>query len=226
LEAKKIRKLGVVTIGQVPRVDLIPEIKLILGEDVKVVERGALDGLSLKEVEDFYPGKDDEVLVTRMVDGTSVKVAEKYVYPRLKEQIKRLEKEEIKVILLACTGEFPPFDSSSLIIYPQKVLHHVVTSLSEGLKLGVLIPDKLQADSARKRWSTTAKEVFVVEGSPYAGAESIKNAIDVLLKSDLDIVVMDCIGYTLEMKDLVSKHIKKPVLLARSIVAKVVSELL
>lgn len=50
-----MRKLGVVTIGQAPRVDLIPEIKPILGEDVKVVERGALDGLSLKEVEAFYP---------------------------------------------------------------------------------------------------------------------------------------------------------------------------
>src|ERR1035437_3844440 len=171
-----MRNLGVVTIGQAPRVDLVLEIKPILGEDVEVVERGALDGLSLKEVEAFYPGKDDEVLVTRMVDGTSVKVAEKYVYPRLKEQIERLEKEEIKVILVACTGEFPALDSSSLIVYPQKVLYHVVVSLAQGLKLGVLIPDELQVVSAKKRWSAAAREVVVEAASPYAGIEKVESA--------------------------------------------------
>jgi protein AroM len=221
-----MRNLGVVTIGQAPRVDLVLEIKPILGEDVEVVERGALDGLSLKEVEAFYPGKDDEVLVTRMVDGTSVKVAEKYVYPRLKEQIERLEKEEIKVILVACTGEFPALDSSSLIVYPQKVLYHVVVSLAQGLKLGVLIPDELQVVSAKKRWSAAAREVVVEAASPYAGIEKVESATDSLLMSGVDIVVMDCMGYTVGMKDLVSKRVRKPVILARSISAKVVSELL
>ena len=125
-----MKNLGVVTIGQAPRVDLVPEIRSILGEEIQIIEKGALDGLSLKEVETFYPRKDDEVLVTRMADGTSVTVAEKYIYPRLKDQVKSLELEGVKVILLACTGEFPPFDSSSLIVYPQKVLYHVVVSLA------------------------------------------------------------------------------------------------
>jgi protein AroM len=86
-----------------------------------------------------------------MADGTSVTTAEKYIYPRLKDQVKSLELEGVKVILLACTGEFPTFDSSSLIVYPQKVLYHVVVSLAQGLKLGVLIPDELQVVSTKKR---------------------------------------------------------------------------
>ena len=221
-----MKNLGVVTIGQAPRVDLVPEIRSILGEEIQIIEKGALDGLSLKEVETFYPRKDDEVLVTRMADGTSVTVAEKYIYPRLKDQVKSLELEGVKVILLACTGEFPPFDSSSLIVYPQKVLYHVVVSLAQGLKLGVLIPDELQVVSTKKRWSTATREVVVEAASPYAGIEKVESATDLLLMSGVDIVVMDCIGYTLGMKDLVSKRIKKPVILARSISAKVVSELL
>jgi len=221
-----MKNLGVVTIGQAPRVDLVPEIRSILGEEIQIIEKGALDGLSLKEVETFYPRKDDEVLVTRMADGTSVTVAEKYIYPRLKDQVKSLELEGVKVILLACTGKFPPFDSSSLIVYPQKVLYHVVVALAQGLKLGVLIPDELQVVSTKKRWSTAAREVVVEAASPYAGIEKVESATDSLLMSGVDIVVMDCIGYTLGMKDLVSKRIKKPVILARSISAKVVSELL
>lgn len=221
-----MKNLGVATIGQAHRVDLVPGIRSILGGEVQIIEKGALDGLSLKEVEPFYPRKDDEVLVTRMANGTSVTVAEKYIYPRLKDQVKSLELEGVKVILLACTGEFPPFDSSSLIVYPQKVLYHVVVSLAQGLKLGVLTPDELQVVSAKKRWSTAAREVVVEAAFPYAGIEKVESATDLLLMSGVDIVVMDCMGYTLGMKDLVSKRIKKPVILARSISAKVVSELL
>jgi len=221
-----IKKLGIVTIGQTPRVDLIPEIRPILGEGVQVIERGALDGLSLKEVGAFYPGKDDDVLITRMADGTSVTVAEKYIYPRLKDQVRNLASLGVKTILIACAGEFPPIDSSSFIVYPQRVLHHVVASLAQGLKLGVLIPDKLQVISAQKRWSTAAAEVVVEAASPYLDIQQVVSAADSLLVSQVDIVVMDCMGYTLGMKDLVSKHIGKPVLLTRSITAKVVSELL
>jgi protein AroM len=215
-----------VTIGQAPRVDLIPEIGSILGEEIQIIERGALDGLSLKEVEAFYPGKNDEALVTRMADGTSVTVAEEYIYPRLKDQVKSLELAGAKVILIACTGEFPPFASSALIVYPQRVLYHVVVSLAQGLKLGVLIPDELQVVSARRRWSTAAREVVAEAASPYTGIDKVQSATDLLLMSGVDIVVMDCMGYTAGMKDLVSKRIRKPVILARSISAKVVSELL
>ena len=226
MEVDNLKRLGVVTIGQAPRVDLVPEIRSILGEEVQIIEKGALDELSLKEVEAFYPGKGDEVLVTRMADGASVTVAEKYIYPRLKDQVESLEFAGVKVILVACTGEFPALDSISLIVYPQKVLYHVVVSLTQGLKLGVLIPDELQVVSAKKRWSAAAREVVVEAASPYAGIEKVESATDSLLMSGVDIVVMDCMGYTVGMKDLVSKRVRKPVILARSISAKVVSELL
>ncbi len=36
--------IGTVTIGQSPRVDLIPELRAILGEEVQIIEAGALDG--------------------------------------------------------------------------------------------------------------------------------------------------------------------------------------
>lgn len=102
----------------------------------------------------------------------------------------------------------------------------MVSSVAEGLTLGVIIPDERQAASAKKRWSTVAAKVMVEPGSPYAGVENVEKAAKSLARSWVHIVVMDCMGYTLQMKDVVLKHVKKPVILARSIAAKVVSELL
>lgn len=226
MEVVELKRLGVVTIGQAPRVDLTPEIRSILGEGTQIIERGALDGLSFKEVEAFYPERGDEVLVTRMTDGASVTVAERYVYPRLKAQVEGLVSAGVNIILVACTGEFPPFASSALIVYPQRILYHVVVSLAQGLKLGVLIPDELQVLSAERRWSPTAREVVAEAASPYVGIKGVESAADSLLTSGVDIVVMDCMGYTAEMKELVYERVRKPVILARSISAKVVSELL
>lgn len=221
-----MKKLGLLTIGQAPRVDLVPEIKTVLGDNVEIVEKGALDGLTLRRVETLYPGRDDEVLVTRMADGTEVKVAEREIFPRLKNQIKALEAEGVNTVFLACTGEFPSFASNSLIVRPQKVLHHVVSSVAEGLTLGVIIPDERQAASAKERWSTAAANIVVEPGSPYAGAGGVEKAAKSLAGSGVDIVVMDCMGYTLNMKEIVRRHVGKPVILARSISAKVMSELL
>jgi len=220
-----MKRLGLVTIGQTPRIDLLPDIKMILGNGVEIVERGALDGLTLDQVKELYPTKDDEVLVTRMADGTEVKVAERHIFPRLKKLINNLEQDGINVILIACTGEFPYINSSSILVYPQKVLHHVVSSIAEELALGVLIPDELQIESAKKRWSGATKKVFVEPGSPYEGLERVVKAAQKLVHN-ADLVVMDCIGYTLAMKEAVAKSINRPVILARSVIAKITAEIL
>ena len=47
------RRLGIVTIGQTPRTDVIPEMAEVLGPGVEIVERGALDGLDIPAVAAF-----------------------------------------------------------------------------------------------------------------------------------------------------------------------------
>lgn len=42
------KKIGAITIGQSPRIDVIPEMQEILGENVIILEAGALDGLTKK----------------------------------------------------------------------------------------------------------------------------------------------------------------------------------
>jgi protein AroM len=40
------KKIGIITIGQSPRTDVVPEMSALFGEGVEVLECGALDGLS------------------------------------------------------------------------------------------------------------------------------------------------------------------------------------
>ena len=45
-----MKKIGMLTIGQSPRNDILPGLKEILGKNVEIVEAGALDGLTLVDV--------------------------------------------------------------------------------------------------------------------------------------------------------------------------------
>lgn len=221
-----MEKIGLVTIGQTPRVDLTPELKKILGDDVQIKEKGALDDLSLEQVKTLYPKSGEEVLITRMADGTKVKIAGEKVFPLLKKKIKDLERERIGIIFLACTGEFPAIKTKSLVIRPQKLLYNTIKDLVKTKTLGVIIPSKDQVLSAKKRWSQAAEKVVVEACSPYDNIEVVETVADQLLQSEVDLIVLDCIGYTMKMKDIVYNKTKIPVILARSISAKVIRELL
>ena len=134
-------KIGAITIGQSPRTDIIPEIQPLLGHDVDIVEMGALDGLTLKEVEAFAPQEDDYILHTRMRDGTSVTIAERHILPRMQTCIDTLTQQGVELVVLLCTGKFPEFRSATLLIEPQKITDSVIMALAgEQHKIGIMTP--------------------------------------------------------------------------------------
>ncbi len=221
------KRIGTVTIGQSPRVDVIPEITAILGSDVEIAEAGALDGLTHEEIAGMAPGKEDYVLVTRLADGTSVQVAERCITPRIHRKIDEHFESGIQLVLLLCTGEFPDFETGGLLIRPQKVLFNAVAAVAEGRRLGILTPSPEQVVQAERRWKQVGKEVRAVPSSPYIDAlEQASAAARELKEWGADITVMDCIGYTGEMRRLVAEITGKPVVLARGIAARTVAELL
>ena len=85
VRARGFTKIGMITIGQSPRIDIIPEMREVLGTEVEILEAGALDGLTLEEVKKFYPKGRDYILCTRMSDGTEVVVAKRFIVPRVSE---------------------------------------------------------------------------------------------------------------------------------------------
>jgi protein AroM len=218
--------IGLVTIGQAPRTDVVPEMLQLLGAAVRIREAGALDGLSRAEVRGLAPRPEDEVLVTRLRDGTSVQVAEREVVPRLQERVDALIVEGADVVALLCTGEFPAFGCPRLLLRPQVVLHHFVASVAHGRRLGVVVPVLAQVTSATRRWRTAAGGVCVVAASPYtADAADRDQAIEALRDWGADLVVLDCLGFDRSMKARAAAIAGVPMILPRTVLARTLAEL-
>ncbi|MGH2403490.1 MAG: AroM family protein [bacterium] len=219
------KTLGAVTIGQSPRVDIIPELRAFLGGDVEIIEAGALDGISGGSVGALAPKPGDEVLVTRMTDGTGVRVASRHIEPLLQRRFEELE-GQVGVFLLLCTGTFAPFRSSRPILYPERIIFGMVRAVAPGSHVGVITPDLQQVPTQRARWLEVVPKVTVVPHSPYQKDASIVAAAQRLTEANVDLVVLDSLGYSLAMKDAVRGETGRPVLLPRSVLARVAQEIL
>jgi protein AroM len=217
--------IGTVTIGQSPRTDIIPELTAILGSEVKIKEAGALDGLSKEEIAAFAPREGDYVLVTRLADGSSVKVAEQYITPRLREKIETFFTEGIDVVALLCTGEFELF-GKGLLVRPQPILNNVTAAIATGLKIGVISPAADQIPQSKKRWQQVGTGQVMVAASPYGDPAELDEAAQILKEKQVQLVVLDCMGYTLAMQDKVRQITGAPVILARGIFGRVLKELI
>ena len=61
-----MKKIGLITLGQSPRTDILSEMTRILGSGYEMVEAGALDGHTLKEIKKLEIGPEGTLLMTRM----------------------------------------------------------------------------------------------------------------------------------------------------------------
>ena len=220
------RKIGTITIGQSPRTDVIPEMKEILGENVTILEAGALDGLTREEIEKFTPDKNDYVLVSRLNDGSHVKFGKSYIIPLLQNCINNLEKQGAELIIVICTGYFGSLLTSKIpLIYPQKIMYSLVPDFAVNGRIGVIVPEEDQIVQMAEKWKETGVHVSAEAASPYKEIEGIRKAAEKLKTENVDVIVLDCIGYDKSMKQEVEKITGKPVVLSRTLAARVVTEL-
>ena len=220
-------QVGTVTIGQAPRVDITPDLKTIIGDGIEIVEAGALDGLTKEQIAAMAPHEGDYVLVTRMADGSSVQISEHAVTPFLIDKINAHYESGIHTVLLLCTGEFPGFAAKGLLLRPQKLLFNFVQAAASGMRLGVFMPSADQLKQSTERWSKVSPQVKSVGASPYVNPElSIAEGAKELADWGADVIIMDCMGYSLAMKEKVRQITGKPVILARAVAARALCELI
>ncbi|MGC9180846.1 MAG: AroM family protein [Vulcanisaeta sp.] len=218
------KSVGFITIGESPRPDIVDEIRPIVGFDARILECGALDGLSINEIKSLEPRPGDYVLVTRLRSGVQVKLSRNKIISRIQECINRLE-DHVDVIGLLCTGDFPELKSKKLMIEPSKLIMNVVASLSGVRRLGVIVHDKEQVGLEESRWARVVGEVVVVPVSAYLGTDDdFRKAAVELRKTDL--VILDSLGYNTRMASIVREVARKPVLLPRIIMAHVLRALI
>lgn len=214
------------TIGQSPRPDIIPELTQDLPAGLEAIEAGALDDLAGDEISKLAPKKADYTLVTRIRDGSDVKVARKWIAPLVQKRLNKMAQDGVSAVALLCTGEFNDLKSKIPLLEPDRLLDGVVLGIMKKGLLGVMVPSSDQLIQVRNRWSKVGLRSHVVSANPYKGLSEVENAASSLREANPSLIVMDCMGYSRKMKDIVRERTQKPVVLARSILTKIIAELL
>jgi protein AroM len=219
-----MKTVGAVTIGQTPRDEVVGEIERILGPDVRVLQAGALDGASRAEIDALAPTRDDDALVTRLRDGADVLVAKSRIIPRLQACLDRMGGEADASVVL-CAGVFPPFRSERPVLMPERCMDAAVHAVFDGRRLGVIVPIEQQRASYAARWSRVDPNVVMTVASPYEDAARLVDAAETLRRAGVSLVVMECMGFTGAMKQVVRAVSGAPALLPASVLARFLAEL-
>lgn len=217
-------KIGILTIGQSPRTDMTPEMRSLFPSHAEVIEAGALDGLNDRKLKQLAPREGDVTLISRLADGRSVKISKEAILPLLQEKTTQLEKAGARTVILACTGSFPLFESNCPLLYPDRILSHVVSGAFPTGKLGIIVPLPEQVNTVRSKWEKNGLDLAFAVASPYDRDADFEQATAVLREEHVDAIVLDCMGYSGEMKREVGQAVEVPVLLSRSVVARVAAE--
>jgi len=216
-------RFALVTIGQTPRTDLVPEILQHLPLGVEVEELGVLDGLSPHAIAEHGPTAGEPLLVTRLRDGSQVVLGKRWLQSRLQTLLDSLDPRRFAAVVLLCTGEFPGLRGAGLFLDAQHLVDFGVAALSPGAqRLGVLLPLAEQADTFHLR-PGPGQEIRFSHASPYAEGRFEEAAREL---ADADLIVMHCMGYSEAQRGVVAGVSGKPVLLARRLVATALVNLL
>ncbi len=211
--------VGVVTIGQSPRTDVMPDIVKLLPPGTRVIERGALDRSGPAELVGLAPACGENLLVTRLRDGTEVALAEARLMPLLQDAVDDVTDRGAVVVAALCTGSLAGIRCPRPLLMPGPLVRNLAAAVAPGARLGVVVPAHDQIEPVSADWSAAAGEVLVLAASPYGPAAALARAADTLAAWRPDLVVLDCLGFDGPMKQMVARAVGVPVVLPRTVLA-------
>ncbi len=219
-----MKKIGMLTIGQSPRNDLIPALMDILGKDVEIIEAGALDDLTIDDINKIELKPEDYILVSRMRSGKEIKITKKFVVPRMQEQLDKIEAQGVRLTVVMCTGKFPQFKSKGLVVTPSEILKGVIEGSLKAGKLAVVYPTAEQKSYAERDFARTGVSLYADSVSPYE-PKDVEGLLKRLKKESPDLIFLNCFGFPLSLKNKVIEATGKPAIHSSSVVARVLKEL-
>ncbi len=226
----EMRTIGFATIAEAPRDDVVPSIQRILPPEVAVVERGNLNGLSAGEIAALAPEPGEVGIVARLKSGGETLLSHSKIFPRMQELVDELVNDEgADLVVILCGADWSAIRSPKLVVNPGRVFPGVVSSLAYGRKLGIIKPSAGQIEKERERYAQLGIDATVTSASPYLGParlDGVREAAEILRKAECDLVWMTCIGMDEPMRDVVAEVTGKPIILARSILGRVIGELI
>lgn len=223
--------IGLITIGQSPRDDIVPDMVARLGFPVEVVERGAIDGLSLEAVRELAPRGDEAWAVSRMQDGTEVRLAKRELVPRMQRRVEELAALGADLIVPLCASDWSALRSEVPFINPGVALPAIIQAMVRpGGPLGFVAPTEAQAEQAARRYAETGVPAVTTYAQPYTGeAEQLRQceaAAEKLRQANAALIYMSCMGHSRRMRAAVREVSGLPTVTANGLVAGLIAEAL
>lgn len=222
-------RIGAVTIAQSPRTDITADAVRYLGDQVEILEFGALDRYSVEEAMRLKPVPGDYILTSRLRSGAEVHFSRSMVAEELQRGICLLETQGVQLILVLCTGELGEFQSSVPLLEPNLLLRAMVPLLTRKPRVLTLAPSEAQVRQSETRWKVhlPAFSFTSFAASPYGGMPVSEEAIrQINAMDDADLLIMDCLGFSCQMREQLKSRVNKHVILPRAMLYQAAAELL
>jgi len=220
-------KLGTLTIGQAPRADITPILDAVLPADLPRIHAGVLDGLGRSAIEqDFAPVPGQPVLITKLLDGSSVIIDRARTEAAAQSKLHALEAEGCTTILMLCTGHFETLRTrQARFLEPDRILPPTVAALISCAQLGIIVPLAEQIASEAAKWKPLALPPICAAASPYQGdLAAVTHAAEDLRARGARILLMDCMGFVEDHRRAAAAA-GLPIILSNSLISKLASEL-
>lgn len=217
--------IGLIVIGQTPRPSLTKELLQGCVSNLRIVQIGALDGLSRADIAALGPKEDKDTLFTTLRDGSDVHVSKQEIFRLVHSCLDSLAASGVHVALLCCSGAFPAFESKVRLIEPVRILSGLAAAALPRGRLGLLIPLAEQTAHLTRKWQRDGIEVVVEAAAPGSDPETIKAAATSLAAKTPGLIVMDCMAYSAAEKAIVRSVFDGPIIEAMSASGRVLEEL-
>jgi protein AroM len=222
-------RIGMVTVGQSPRDDLVPFMTPLFTRPVAVLQAGALDDLDPREIEALGPEPGEVGIAARLRDGSETLLSHAKILPRVQACVDSLRADGAELLVVLCGAHWSALRTDILVVNPGLLFPAIVSALAAGRRLGVIKPVAAQVEQARRQFAERGIEAVVTSTSPYTGArrlDDVRRAAVDLAAARVDLVWMTCVGMDEAMREVVTEVTGRPAILARSILARVLDELL
>ena len=220
------RKLGTLTIGQAPRADITPILDSHVDAAVPRRHAGVLDGLDGATIAGRFAARSGQpVLITRLLDGTSVVIDREATEIAARAKVAMLEAEGCTTVLMLCTGTFAALHCAhARLVEPDRILPPAVAALAGADQVGIIVPLAEQIDSEAGKWAALGRPPLYAAASPYATDEgALETAARDLAQRGARLVLMDCMGFVERHRAVVAAAAGLPVMLSNALIAKLVS---
>jgi protein AroM len=219
-------KTGILHTGQASQ-EFREMMQAAFGELSTVIVTGALDGMDEHALAGLAPRATEPQILLNRVDGSPIIARIDDVRSLVQAKLEHLTSQDVDLVVLVCTGQFPGLKAAVPVLIPALILDHLVSSmLPVGSRLGVVVPLEEQVDGARARWGRLGYEASVVSASPFGDPSEFNAAGKTLSQARPRLSILDAFYYARDHRNRLQEHLDGLIVLPQEMVMAMAFQLL